>query len=136
MAWAMRSTSTTMVALPRTVIEDADYYAEESGLYSDGSELIMDGVRSMLMDVAAGYTGELDMRLDEYIQVRESDRADRVPIPLTRATENVLERIVSPLGYDVNRFFGMAAMRQIERVVDYIEDVEERLDGPIDPNPA
>ena len=125
-----------MVALPRTVIEDADYYAEKSGLYSDGSELIMDGVRSMLMDVAAGYTGELDMRLDEYIQVRESDRADRVPIPLTRATENVLERIVSPLGYDVNRFFGMAAMRQIERVVDYIEDVEERLDGPIDPNPA
>lgn len=124
----MSLTRTINVVLPEVLADDVEYYTEECGLYIDAVEFVRDAARSLLMDVVAGYKGEIDEAYTEYLMVREAHLETRrfeLTVPESMAVD--IERFILPLGYDMNKFVGIAALRNVERVNMYQEDVDERI---------
>ncbi len=119
---------TIMAVVPKTVAEDLEYYADESGLYTDAGEMATESVRLMLIDVTAGFTDELDNIYVEYMAVRENglDSA-RITIRMTESMAADLERLIPTTGYDLDKFAGMALMRRINEVAMYFDDRSERF---------
>lgn len=124
----MSLTRTINVVLPDVLADDIEYYTEESGLYLDSGEFVRDAVRSMLNDVVAGFKADLDDAASGYMMVRESNPETRqflFMVPEQMAVD--IERFVFPLGYDMNRFVGISALRNIDRVALFMDDVDERI---------
>ena len=124
----MSFTRTISVVLPEVLADDVEYYTEECGLYMDAVEFVRDAARSLLMDVVAGYKGEIDEAYTGYLMIREAHPETRrfeLTVPESMAVD--IERFILPLGYDMNKFVGIAALRNVERVNMYQEDVDERV---------
>ena len=124
----MSPTRTISVVLPEVLADDVEYYAEECGLYMDGEDLVRDSVRSMLIDVVAGFKSELDDAVSGYIMVREAHpETSRYQFTVPESMAVDIERFIIPLGYDMNKFVGIAALRTVDRVAIYQDDVNERV---------
>ena len=124
----MSLTRTISVVMPEVLADDVEYYTEECGLYIDAVEFVRDAVRSLLMDVVAGFKAEIDEAYAGYLMVREAHpetRRFQLSVPESMAVD--IERFILPLGYDMNKFVGIAALRNVERVNMYQEDVDERV---------
>ena len=93
----MSLTRTISVVLPEVLADDVEYYAEECGLYMDGEDLVRDSVRSMLIDVVAGFKSELDDAVSGYMMVREAHpetRRYQFTVPESMAVD--IERFIIP----------------------------------------
>ena len=119
------------IIVPSTVADDIDYYAEDCGLYADGDELAADAVRSMLIDVTAGYKSELDELLEEYNEVRKAQKPEMFKLRVTREMAQRIDRMLPIIGYDLNAFVSIAFMRRVIQIADFEDDEAERF-GDVD----
>lgn len=119
------------IIVPSTVADDIDYYAEDCGLYMDVDELAADAVRSMLIDVTAGYRSELDELLEEYNEVRKAQKPEMFRLKVTKEMAQRIDRILPIIGYDLNAFVSIAFMRRVIQIADFEDDEAERF-GDLD----
>lgn len=123
----MTNTIRIKAIVPETVADDIVYYADDSGIYSDGNELAVEAVRTMLMDATAGYMEELEALVGEYRAVLEAQRTVVFDIVVPVGLDERIRRLLPAIGYELNMFVSIALMRRVNEVADYEDDETERF---------
>ena len=123
----MTNTIRIKAIVPETVADDIVYYADDSGIYSDGNELAVEAVRTMLMDATAGYMEELEALVGEYRAVLEAQRTVVFDIVVPVGLDERIRRLLPAIGYELNMFVSIALMRRVNEVADYEDDEQERF---------
>ena len=123
----MTNTIRIKAIVPETVADDIVYYADDSGIYSDGNELAVEAVRTMLMDATAGYMEELEALVGEYRAVLEAQRTVVFDIVVPVGLDERIRRLLPAIGYEMNMFVSIALMRRVNEVADYEDDEQERF---------
>lgn len=123
----MTNTIRIKAIVPETVADDIVYYADDSGIYSDGNELAVEALRTMLMDATAGYMEELEALVGEYRAMLEAQRTVVFDIVVPVGLDERIRRLLPAIGYEMNMFVSIALMRRVNEVADYEEDETERF---------
>ena len=123
----MTNTIRIKAIVPETVADDIVYYADDSGIYSDGNELAVEAVRTMLMDATAGYMEELEALVGEYRAVLEVQRTVVFDIVVPVGLDERVMRLLPAIGYEMNMFVSISLMRRVNEVADYEDDEQERF---------
>ena len=123
----MTNTIRIKAIVPETVADDIVYYADDSGIYSDGNELAVEAVRTMLMDATAGYMEELEALVGEYRAVLEAQRTVVFDIVVPVGLDERIRRLLPAIGYELNMFVSIALMRRVNEVADYEDNEQERF---------
>lgn len=123
----MTNTIRIKAIVPETVADDIVYYADDSGIYSDGNELAVEALRTMLMDATAGYMEELEALVGEYRAVLEAQRTVVFDIVVPVGLDERIRRLLPAIGYEMNMFVSISLMRRVNEVADYEDDEQERF---------
>ena len=123
----MTNTIRIKAIVPETVADDIVYYADDSGIYSDGNELAVEALRTMLMDATAGYMEELEALVGEYRAMLEVQRTVVLDIVVPLGLDERIRRLLPAIGYEMNMFVSISLMRRVNEVADYEDDEQERF---------